>query len=83
MVWFGNSDYSVEAVFDTGATRGSVDKEFLKALMLDASTAPSVLKLNKIDPIPCQGMDRNGIAYIDTVTVVRVSFREWGFRQVS
>ena len=50
----------MEAVFDTGATKGSIDRDYLKNLVKDPTTENAVIKLEEIEPIPCQGMAREG-----------------------
>ena len=54
--WIGGTDLAVEAVFDTGATRGNIDKAFLQSLMMDPATEDCVLAINDIEETQCVGM---------------------------
>ena len=81
-VWMGTSGVNVEAVFDTGSTRGSIDKEFLKSLLSDPLSEAAIVHVESIEPITCQGMDRDRVTEINSVAVLRNSFRGEGGRRI-
>ena len=54
-VWLGPA--RTETVFDTGSTRNSVDKGYLKALLSEKKTAAVCDDLVDIEPLTCRSVD--------------------------
>ena len=75
-VWLGSSDRCVAAVFDTGATRGTIDKAFLQSLVLDPATEDCIVAVQPIQKMPCRGMSNKLTEYVENVVSLRISFRE-------
>jgi len=55
-LWIGPA--RVDAVFDTGSTRNSVDKEFLKALLHNKKTQSCVQDVQTVKPLICRSVDK-------------------------
>ena len=54
-IWIGAA--RVSTVWDTGSSRNSIDKEYLKALATNKRTQKSILDVKKIEPITCRSVD--------------------------
>ena len=74
VVLLGSSNVAVEAVFDTGGTRGSVSKEWLERIAADPATCDSILAFEEVNPIPCVGMDGDRVTYCHHVATLAISF---------
>ena len=66
----------VDTVWDSGATRNSIDKDFLKALLLDSRTACAVNEIIDIEPRECTGLLRSSTLTIRQVAVITVTAKE-------
>ena len=73
-VWVGPA--RVESVWDSGATRNSIDKRFLKTLLENPETAPQVEDIFDISPLTCTSMQKGHEFTITKTSFVRVTFRE-------
>ena len=73
-LWLG--DARLEAVFDTGSTRNSIDKGFLKELLKNTSTQRVVTNVEPIVPITCRSVDRNNPIVVNNVAYIRTTFKE-------
>ena len=69
-VWVNGA--RVEAVFDTGSSRNSIDQSFLEALVKHKETISAVKGIEEVEPITCKSVDRNNpivirkLAFVDT-----------------
>ena len=73
--WVG--DARVEAVWDSGASRNSIDAEFLKALVDCPYTSRQVTRVIDIEPRRCVSVSNDGPnIVVDKVAVINVCFRE-------
>ena len=70
-VYLGDSRTST--VFDTGATRGSIDSDFLKTLTKRPETECEVLDFWSIGSAPCQGMSQSNQVEIKHMRKIRLS----------
>jgi len=66
----------VDTLFDTGATRNAVSKEFLRALLQCDDTSDAVVGVDDIDPIEATGLSKSSKIVIRQVAWIRVSFWE-------
>ena len=73
-VWVGKA--RVDTLFDTGATRNAVSKDFLKALVECEETSQAVLGIDDIQPIEATGLSRSTKITIRQVAWIRLSFWE-------
>ena len=73
-MWLGPA--KTEAVFDTGSTRNSIDKEYLKALLQEDKTSPCVLKIEDIKPLTCRSVDKNNPIVVKQIAYLTVTFKE-------
>lgn len=74
--WIGQA--RTETVFDTGATRNSIDGAFLRALLEEERTRDQVVNVEKIEPIVCRALKKSHTMTVDRLATLRVTFRENG-----
>ncbi len=73
--WIG--PYSVDTVFDTGATRNSIDHEFLSQLALDPAREACIQDICDFDePLECSSMQQSSTFEITKAVKLRLTFRE-------
>ena len=68
--WIGPA--RVTAVYDTGSTRNSIDKEFLEGLIKTSATRAAVVEVRKTEPLSCKSVDRNNSIVIKSIAYVNV-----------
>ena len=72
-VWIGPA--RTHTVFDTGSSRSSIDKGYLKALAENQRTKDMIKDAQQIKPITCRSVDVNHPIVIKSVVKIAVTFR--------
>ena len=73
-VWIGPA--RTETVFDTGSTRNSIDQDFLKALIMEPTTALKVVDVVNIEPLECGSMLQGATFTTCKMALIDVTFKE-------
>ena len=73
-IWLGEAGTST--VFDTGATRNSISKDYLKALLTEEKTQGCVLEIKDLEhPLECSSVDARQNMFVKQVAWIRTEFR--------
>ena len=80
-VWL--ADARIEAIFDTGATRNSIDKELLASLLREPRTQSIVKDIIPIEPLQCQSVSKASVLTIKQMVVVACTFKEGNNNRVT
>jgi len=80
-IWFTAA--KCESVFDTGSSRNSIDKGYLKALLENDRTSHVVEDVVAVKPMSCRSVDRNNPITIKQVAYINTTFRESGTKVVT
>ena len=72
--WLGPA--RTEAVWDTGATRNSISKDYLKALLENNATSTVVKELIDIEPLDCSSVKKGVTLKANQIAGIDVTFRE-------
>lgn len=65
-----------ECVFDTGSTRNSIDRSYLKVLLGNEQTSGAVESIVDITPLKCRSVDRRNPITVKQLAYVHVTFKE-------
>ena len=74
--WIG--DARIDTVFDTGSTRNSVSKDYLKALLTNEKTSGEVRRIIDIEPLVCTSMEASSRITVKQLAVINTTFRADG-----
>ena len=72
--WLGTA--RTEAVWDTGATRNSISKDYLKALLENKATSTVVKELIDIEPLDCSSVKKGVTLKVKQIAGIDVTLRE-------
>ena len=73
-VWAGPA--RTETVLDTGSTRNSVDKAYLRELLAEPKTQGVVTGVKEIAPLTCRSVDRNNPIVVKQIAFINVTLKE-------
>ena len=73
-VWI--SDARTVTVFDTGSSRNSIDKEYLRALLSNDRTRGAVKSVHDIKPLECRSVDAANPIMVKQIVLLEVTFKE-------
>ena len=73
-LWLGPA--RAEAVWDSGASRNSIDKDYLRALLNNDRTSSVVTDVTDIEPLNCQGLSRETRIQVSQVAYLNTTFME-------
>ena len=66
----------IEAIFDTGASRNSIDKALLTELLKTPETQHIVKDIVRIEPLRCQSVSRSHVITIRQLAILSITFKE-------
>ena len=74
VLWLGPA--RAEAVWDSGASRNSIDKDDLRALLSNDRTSSVVTDVTDIEPLNCQGLSKETRIQVSQVAYLNTTFME-------
>ena len=72
--WLG--EVRVDAVYDTGSTRSSIDRRFLQVLIKQLQDNPIVTDVVPIKPIICKSVAASNPSAVKNVAYMKTTFKE-------